>query len=272
MEILLEPIEESLMALPLLLIACLFVEYLSSKNVINKVMEYGKLGPIVGSIIGCIPQCGFSVIAARLYAMKVMTAGTLLSVFIATSDEALSILIIHPELWQTLVLLIVLKIVLGTVAGLLVDYHNHKNDDDYEYVQVAACDCGCQDGIFIPAIKHALKIFLFILITNMTMTFIIEAVGKKTLMAFLATNRYLQPIVAGVIGFIPNCAGSVVLTQLFVSGGLTFGALMTGLSTSAGVGTLALISYNENKKDTCRILVLSYIIALIAGYILTWIM
>ena len=272
MDILLEPIKESLITLPLLLLACLFIEYLTSRNVANKVMEHGKLGPIVGAIVGCIPQCGFSVLAARFYTMNIITAGTLLSVFIATSDEALSILAIHPELWKTMILLIIVKIAVGAIAGLLVDKHNHKNDDDYEYIQVADCDCGCQNGIFVPAIKHALKIFAFILLTNIALSLLIDYVGQDTLTAFLETNKYLQPLASGIVGFIPNCAGSVVLTQLYVSGGLTFGALITGLSTSAGVGTLALITYNEDRQDTIRILLLSYIVALVIGYLLTFIL
>ena len=103
MEILIEPIEESLVALPVLFLACLLVEYLSNRDVINKVMEFGKVGPFIGSILGSIPQCGFSVIAAKLYSMRYLTMGTLLAIFIATSDEALAILAIHPDLWQMLV-------------------------------------------------------------------------------------------------------------------------------------------------------------------------
>ena len=109
MEIFIEPIEESLMSLPVLFIACLLVEYLSNKDVTNKILKYDKVGPFIGSILGCIPQCGFSVVAAKLYSMKYLTMGTLLAIFIATSDEALAILAIHPNLWKVLVILIVGK-------------------------------------------------------------------------------------------------------------------------------------------------------------------
>lgn len=149
MEIFIEPIEESLMSLPVLFIACLLVEYLSNKDVTNKILKYDKVGPFIGSILGCIPQCGFSVVAAKLYSMKYLTMGTLLAIFIATSDEALAILAIHPNLWKVLIILIVGKIVLGTLVGLIVDHLDHKNKDDYEYLQIAPCDCGCQDGIFV---------------------------------------------------------------------------------------------------------------------------
>lgn len=266
MEILLEPIEESVMTLPLLFLACLLIEYLSNKNIINKVMEYGRLGPAIGAIVGCIPQCGFSVMAAKLLVMNVITSGTLLSVFIATSDEALSILVIHPELWEMFILLIVLKIVIATVSGWLYD-HLHRNKKDYEYIQIAPCDCGCQDGILIPAVRHALKIFAFILLTNIILTLLIGWIGEETFIRILDTNIFLQPFVAGLVGFIPNCAGSVILTQLFVSGGLTFGALFAGLTTSAGVGTFALLTYMEDKKRALRLLATSYVIAIISGYI-----
>lgn len=266
MEILLEPIEESVMTLPLLFLACLLIEYLSNKNIINKVMEYGRLGPAIGAIVGCIPQCGFSVMAAKLLVMNVITSGTLLSVFIATSDEALSILVIHPELWEMFILLIVLKIVIATVSGWLYD-HLHRNKKDYEYIQIAPCDCGCQDGILIPAVRHALKIFAFILLTNIILTLLIGWIGEETFIRILDTNIFLQPFFAGLVGFIPNCAGSVILTQLFVSGGLTFGALLAGLTTSAGVGTFALLTYMEDKKRALRLLATSYVIAIISGYI-----
>lgn len=269
MELLIEPIEESLMALPILFLAYLLVEYLSNRDIVNKVMEFGKVGPFIGALLGSIPQCGFSVIAARLYSMRYLTMGTLLSIFIATSDEALAILIVHPHLWQMLILLIVIKIVLGIAVGFVVDHFNHKSDKDYEYIQVEPCDCGCQNGIILPALRHTLNIFIFILLTNIAFTLVINGIGEDNVAELLKTNWILQPIIAGVIGFIPNCAGSVILTQLFVSGGLSFGALLTGLTTSAGVGTIALIRYNENKKDSFKILAISYVVALAVGYLVS---
>ena len=255
MEIFIEPIEESLMSLPVLFIACLLVEYLSNKDVTNKILKYDKVGPVIGSILGCIPQCGFSVVAAKLYSMKYLTMGTLLAIFIATSDEALAILAIHPNLWKVLIILIVGKIVLGTLVGLIVDHLDHKN----------------QDGIFVPALKHTFNIFVFILLTNIIFTVIIAFIGEENLSVLLKTNILFQPIIAGLIGFIPNCAGSVVLTQLYVSGGLSFGALFTGLTTSAGVGTLALLKYNDNKRNSFKILAISYLVALVVGYVISFI-
>ena len=265
MEVFVEPIKESLITLPVLFLACLLVEYLSNRDVVNKIMQYSKLGPFIGAIVGSIPQCGFSVVAAKLYAMKYLTMGTLVSIFIATSDEALAILVIHPSLWKTLVLLIVIKIVLGTIVGTVVDLVGHKND--YEYMQIEACDCGCQNGITIPALRHTLNIFMFILLTNIFFTLLIIFVGENNLSNLLQTNWFLQPIVAGLIGFIPNCAGSVILTQLYISRGLTFGALLTGLITSAGIGTLALLRYNDNRKDTLKIWVICYLVGLVVGYV-----
>ena len=164
MEILLEPVEESLMALPVLFLAYLLVEYLSNQDIINKVMKFGKVGPFIGSLLGSIPQCGFSVIAAKLYSMRYLTMGTLLAIFIATSDEALAIMAIHPDLWRMLALLIIIKIIIGTMVGFIVDYFNHKSYANYEYLQVEPCDCGCQNGIILPALRHTINIFLFILL------------------------------------------------------------------------------------------------------------
>lgn len=272
MEMLWEPIEESLMSLPVLFLACLLVEYLSSIDIINKVMEFGKVGTFIGAILGSIPQCGFSVIAARLYSMHYLTMGTLLSIFIATSDEALAILVVHPNLWKMLIWLIMIKVILGSVVGFVVDRLHHHSQDDYEYIQVEPCDCGCQNGIMMPALRHTINIFIFILLTNVVFTLIIAGIGEETVANLLRTNWIFQPIVAGLIGFIPNCAGSVILTQLYVSGGLSFGALLTGLTTSAGVGTLALINYNDDKRDTFKILFISYITAILIGYIVSIVM
>ena len=269
MEIFIEAIEESLIVLPVLFIACLLLEYISNKDVINKVMNFGKVGPFIASILGSIPQCGFSVIAAKLFSMKYLTVGTLISIFIATSDEAFAILMAHPDHWQAFIMLILLKIIVGALAGFIIDLALKKRKDDYEYLQIEPCDCGCQEGIFKPAIRHALQIFVFILLTNLVFGAIVEFVGADVIKTSLQTHAYLQPLIAGLVGFIPNCAGSVILTQLYVSGGLTFGALFAGLTTSAGVGTLALIRYNENKKQTFMILGTIYIIAIFIGYILT---
>lgn len=271
MELLIEPIEESLMSLPVLFFAYLIVEYISNQNALNKIMEFGKVGPFIGAILGSIPQCGFSVVAARLYSMRYITMGTLLAIFMATSDEALAILIAHPNLWTMMIILIVLKIVIGTVVGMVVDGIHHQGKDDYEYLQVEPCDCGCQQSIWIPALRHTITTFFFILLTNIVFTYLVALVGEDNLTNILRTHWIFQPIIAGLVGFIPNCAGSVILTQLYVAGGLGFGALVTGLMTSAGVGTMALIRYNEDKKDTAKIFLLSYVIALIAGYILSFI-
>ena len=268
MEILIEPIEESLMSIPVLFFAYLIVEYISSQNALNKIMEFGKVGPFIGAILGSIPQCGFSVVAARLYAMRYLTMGTLLSIFMATSDEALAILIAHPDLWVMMIILIVLKIVIGTVTGIVVDGFHHKGKEDYEYLQVEPCDCGCQESIWMPAIRHTITTFIFILLTNIVFTYLVAVIGEDNLTNILKTNWLLQPIIAGIVGFIPNCAGSVILTQLYVAGGLSFGALVIGLTTSAGVGTLALIRYNEDKKDTAKVLLTSYLVALVIGYII----
>ena len=167
-----------------------------------------------------------------------------------------------------LIILIVLKIVIGTVTGIVVDGFHHKGKEDYEYLQVEPCDCGCQESIWMPAIRHTITTFIFILLTNIVFTYLVAVIGEDNLTNILKTNWLLQPIIAGIVGFIPNCAGSVILTQLYVAGGLSFGALVTGLTTSAGVGTLALIRYNEDKKDTAKVLLTSYLVALVIGYII----
>lgn len=265
MEFIIEALEESLHALPLLFIICLIIEFAQSKNLTNKILKINKFGPLIGSILGIFPQCGVSVISVRLYSMKYITMGTLLSILITTSDEALVILMLYPSLLKMILLLIGLKLIVGIIVGYFVDM---RSKFDYEYLQIDDCDCGCTENVFKAAIKHTIQIFIFILVTNIVFSLVVGIIGEEALMAMLNNSIYLQPIIAGLIGFIPNCAGSVVLAQLYVSGGLTFGALLAGLITSSGVGTLALIKYIPNKKEVLKIIGILYFVAIVVGYLL----
>lgn len=268
MDILLDPIMDSVKALPVLFIAFLVVEILKNKNIANRVLAHTRLGPPVGALLGTIPQCGFSVVAAQLYGMRVVTMGTLIAIFMATSDEAIPILLVHPHLFGMMLLLIAAKFVVGAVTGVIVDAIHHEEDDSYEYIEIESCSCGTGVDLWINVFFQTLKIFFFILLTNIVMTLLIAWVGEETLSTVLKQNIFLQPLLAGLVGFIPNCAGSVILTQLYVTNALSFGALFTGLTTSAGVGTIALFAYHKNVKKNIAVLCISYIVSTLVGYIL----
>ena len=275
-DLLTDVLHDTLSMLPFLYAAYVFMEYLEHKS--NDKMQRllagtRRFGPLVGSVLGIVPQCGFSVIAGGLYMNGSITLGTLIAVFVSTSDEAIPILIAQPNQLDVLVQVIAVKLVIGCISGYLIDllvkqHHlkeNHPLHDIHEH-----CDEEQKKhpSIFAIAFLHTLKIFLFIFCVNFIISFIIHEFGEEALAQFLGAGSFLQPLFASLVGFIPNCAASVILSQLFIDGVVSFGALTAGLITSAGLGLLVLFKMYDNKKDICRILGILFIIALVTGSIL----
>lgn len=261
--------------LPFLFLTYLLMEFIEHKN--NDCFEKflinaRKLGPIIGSLLGIIPQCGFSVIASGLYMNKSITLGTLLSVFIATSDEAIPILISRPEQLSTLTAIIIIKIILGIVVGYIVDFlinqHHLKDNHSLHDIHEECEEEKHGHGIVYLAFIHTVKIFIFIFVVNLLLTYFIEVVGEDTLSYILVNGSFLQPILAAITGFIPNCASSVILSQLYLDHVLSFGALTAGLITSAGLGLLVLLKMYDNKKDILRIVGILFAVASLTGIIL----
>ena len=261
--------------LPFLFLTYLLMEFIEHKNNdrFEKILiNARKLGPIIGSLLGIIPQCGFSVIASGLYMNKSITLGTLLSVFIATSDEAIPILISRPEQLSTLTAIIIIKIILGIVVGYIVDFlinqHHLKDNHSLHDIHEECEEEKHGHGIVYLAFIHTVKIFIFIFVVNLLLTYFIEVVGEDTLSYILVNGSFLQPILAAITGFIPNCASSVILSQLYLDHVLSFGALTAGLITSAGLGLLVLLKMYDNKKDILRIVGILFAVASLTGIIL----
>lgn len=261
--------------LPFLFLTYLLMEFIEHKNndhFEKFLINARKLGPIIGSLLGIIPQCGFSVIASGLYMNKSITLGTLLSVFIATSDEAIPILISRPEQLSTLTAIIIIKIILGIVVGYIVDFlinqHHLKDNHSLHDIHEECEEEKHGHGIVYLAFIHTVKIFIFIFVVNLLLTYFIEVVGEDTLSYILVNGSFLQPILAAITGFIPNCASSVILSQLYLDHVLSFGALTAGLITSAGLGLLVLLKMYDNKKDILRIVGILFAVASLTGIIL----
>lgn len=269
-------LHDTLSMLPFLYIAYLFMEYLEHKS--NDRMQHllagtRRFGPLIGSVLGIVPQCGFSVIAGGLYMNGSITLGTLIAVFVSTSDEAIPILIAQPDQFSVLLRVIAVKFIIGCISGYLVDllvkqHHlkeNHPLHDIHEH-------CGEEQekhpSMFMIALLHTIKIFIFIFFVNFVISYVIHEFGEDAVAGFLGAGSFLQPVFAAVVGFIPNCAASVILSQLFIDGAVSFGALTAGLITSAGLGLLVLFKMYDNKKDIFRILGILFIIALITGSVL----
>lgn len=273
MHILFHSLHDSLMMLPFLFLTyiCMeFLEHKKSKRMENILSEAKHFGPLIGALLGIVPQCGFSVIASGLYLNGTITLGTLIAVFVSTSDEAIPILISQPNQVNVLIYIISLKFLIGCVSGYIVDLliRKHLLKEQYPVHNIHE---HCKEeqeqhhSILRIAFNHTIKIFLFIFIANFAITFLIHTFGEGTLAKFLGAGSILQPLYAAIVGFIPNCSASVILSQLFVDGVVSFGALTSGLITSAGLGILVLFKMYDNKKDILRILAIVFIIALISG-------
>lgn len=261
MNILLDTIKDTYLMIPLLLITYLLLEHFEHTN-----YNFTRLGPILGACIGLIPQCGFSVLASLLFVEKKISMGTLISVFIATSDEAIPILIAYPKQMKTLFLLIMMKFIIAIIIGYIVDYLYPTQLHDISIHSSSHS----HHSPFKDAILRTIKIYSFIFITNSILSYIIESVGTDTFSSLLLHQSLMQPIISALFGFIPNCAASVILTQLYIRGILSFASLLAGLMTNAGLGIVALIHHRVNKTTLLKICIILLFSSLVFSIPLQW--
>lgn len=288
LELIFDTFKDTWMTIPLLFITyCLleFVERKQSSGFDEKIFfALQKAGPLVGALVGLIPQCGFGVLAAMLFVQHNISLGTLLAVMIATSDEAIPILISQPQLLSTLGFILIAKFVVATVVGYIVDtlIRNQQivrfeeideedyEEDDLEQEQgTSSCPC-CypQYPWYLSALLRTFKIYFYLLITSFVLSFLVEWVGPNTLKTILLSNSIAQPLLASLIGFIPNCAATVVLSELYLSSHITLGSLFAGLVTNSGLAMLVLIRYQDNKKDILKVVSILLITAMISAIII----
>lgn len=277
-DIFLDAFLDSLKTLPFLFGVYLLIEYIehrSSDKLGKTLQKMGPFGAVGGGILGAVPQCGFSVVASNLYSGRLITMGTLVSVFLSTSDEAVPIIISQPRFAGTLWKLIIIKVLIGIIAGILVDFiikicGKHQLEEPFKEI-CKECDCE-HHGIFHSALHHTISIIIFIFILNLILGGVMEFAGKDTVSKLLMTDNFFQPFIAAIIGFIPNCASSVILTQLFVEGVVSFGSLIAGLCTGAGVGLVVLFKTNKHYKENFLIIGILYVTAVLSGCIIQMIM
>ena len=224
-----------------------------------------------GAVVGIFPQCGFSVSATNLYAARVISLGTLISVYLATSDEMLPILLTESVPIATILTILGIKLLLGIVAGFIIDFVASiiKKEEEEKIEELCEHEhCHCDEGIFSSALKHTVNIAVFIFVITLILNGIISFVGEDTIAHFISKNVILGPIIAGLIGLIPNCASSVILTELFIEKVISMPILISGVAVNAGVGLLVLLKTNKNVKENISIVGLLYVIGVIAGIIL----
>lgn len=281
LEIIEETLIDAIKLLPFLFITYLIMEYIEHKmgeKTKNTIKKSGKLGPVIGSILGIFPQCGFSVSATNLYAGRVITLGTLIAVYLSTSDEMLPIFISEAVSPIIILKILGIKLIIGMIAGSLIDLivnifkknkQEKQNDEIGHMCEEEHCHCD-ENGVFKSALKHTLNIFLFIVLITFIINIIVYFVGEETIASWILNKPIIGPMITSLIGLIPNCAASVIITNMYLENVISLGSMIAGLLTGAGVGLAVLFKTNKDNrlKENIGIVVLLYIIGVISGILI----
>lgn len=269
-DIIIDTLLDVIKLIPFLFIAFLLIELFEhkfSKKSIKVVEKSGKFGVILGSLLGAIPQCGFSVMATNLYVTRIISLGTLISIYLSTSDEMLPILISEKVNINIIIKILLLKITIGLICGFIIDLiFKNKNKKDYSICKED--NCHCEGNIILSSIKHTFNITLFILIVNFILNICFTYLGNDYLSKILLKDNFFAPFISSLIGLIPNCASSVILTELYINNAINFGSLISGLLTGSGVAILVLFKTNKDLKENLKIVSILYLIGVISGIII----
>lgn len=267
---------DALKTLPFLFAAFLIIELLehhAGEKINRFFLRSGKAGPLAGALLGCIPQCGFSVLCANLYSGGILTLGTLIAVFVSTSDEAVILLAANPQRGGDILRLLLVKVIIALLAGYGIDLLRRKQVQQNPDKLKDICDhehCGCHEhkGVLVPALLHTAKVFLFLLLFTILLNGAVVLLGEEHIAHLLLADSVWQPFLTAIFGFLPNCASSVLLTELYLEGAVGFGAVTAGLCTAAGAGLLVLFRENRNAKDNLKIMGILYVVGVVSGILL----
>ncbi|MDO9100553.1 MAG: putative manganese transporter [Caldisericota bacterium] len=299
MEILKDALLETAFTAPFLFVIYVVLEFLEARwqqRIVMAVARTGKAGPALAALGGSIPQCGFSVMASALYTQRLISAGTIVAVYLSTSDEALPVILAEPGRAHLVLPLIGTKILLAAAGGYLVDLVmrrqnrrrleqcQDRQDAERRAEQVGELHCSCNEtkescehehgqpvtwrGVLRAAVRHTLQVVLYLFVVSVLLGFAIQRVGQDNLSSVLLGNTMFQPVITAFFGLIPNCAASVAITELYLAGGLSFGSTVAGLGAAGGLGLLVLFKENHDHADTARIVAWVLAISIAAGMIL----
>lgn len=273
-EIINETLIDGLKLLPFLFITFLVIELIehkTSKKSSELIHKADKFGPLIGSILGVIPQCGFSVMATNFYAMRVISLGTLIAIYLSTSDEMLPLLISqHAEL-SLIFTIILIKIIVGITFGFMIDFLLRKEKKEISIKDFCNHEhCDCKHSIFKSALKHTMHIFIFIIIVTFLLNTFFEYFGREKLSNIFMKNSIFGPFITSLIGLIPNCVSSIIITELYLNSAINFASLIAGLLTNSGIGLLLLFKVNKEKKQNFMIVSILYLIGILVGLILNF--
>ena len=269
---------DTMKILPFLFLAYLFIEYVEHKadeKIYAPLYNLGRKGPVLGSVIGLLPMCGIAATAADLFSTKLISAGTLIAVLTAQSDEALAVLIGTDGFRLKALELIAVKLVIGIVSGFAADamfpvrIDHNASHQQHELLHSHCEEDECEkEGIFMTAVIHALKSFLFVFVTVFLLNILVSCVGEDSVAQLFSLGEGMGPLLAALLGLIPNCAPSIILTQFYIEGAISFGSLAAGLTINSGVGLAMLWSANRDRKQNLKFTVFLFLISVMFGFLI----
>lgn len=265
-------IEDSYFVIVVLFLTYLAMEALehhTESKVRQWVQKAGRLGPAIGAALGVVPQCGFSAAASNLYAGRVISTGTLIAIFLSTSDEMLPVMLSSQASAETILGILLVKVLVGMAAGFVIDCVCRSRQGEQVHIH-DICEqehCDCEKGIFRSALKHTVQVGAFILLISFALNLILEFMGEDVLAGLLLDRPILGPLVAGAVGLVPNCAASVVITQLYLEGLISMGSMLAGLLVGAGVGVLVLFRVNHHLTENLKIVGILYFVGVLTGIV-----
>ncbi len=270
-DVIIDTLLDVLKLIPFLFVAFLLIELIEhkfSKKTTDMIKKSGKFGPLVGGILGLMPQCGFSVLATNLYITRILSLGTLVAIYLSTSDEMLPILISERASFKSIAIILFIKFIVGIIIGFIIDLVYHPKKEEHIHDLCEHDHCHCEDGIVKSSIIHTLKTVLFIAIITLILNTIMHYVGEEYLSNILSKNTFLAPFISSLIGLIPNCGASIVITELFLNNVINLGTAIAGLLTGSGVAILVLFKSNKHLKENIIITSIIYGVGVIVGLLI----
>ena len=264
---------ENISLIPFLFLTYLLMEFWEHKageKTNRLVRKAGRFAPVIGALTGAVPQCGFSTAASNLYAGRVISVGTLIAIYLSTSDEMLPIMLTAKVAPSFILLVLGLKVLIGALAGVTIDILWKRKHNAHHHIH-EMCedeDCHCEKGILHSAFVHTMHVTIFIFSLSFILNLFMDSVGEEVLGNLVLNKPVIGSVISGLIGLIPNCVSSVAITQLFLKGAMNFGAMMSGLLVNAGVGMMVLLRVNHHKKESLQIIGLLYGIGVVSGIVL----
>ncbi|MCD8355136.1 MAG: arsenic efflux protein [Clostridia bacterium] len=282
LEVLTESLADVIKTIPILFVVYIVISWMETRmdSVTRIVTSTEPVGPIIGALIGAIPQCGFSVGCSALYCRGFLAPATLIAVYLSTSDEAIPVLLAGGSSWQTVFFLIAIKIVIAIAAGYVFYFLWFRKkwnpdewpDDEIDMEEVnAGCSCCNGQTLLGAALTRTVNTTVFLVVTMLVLNTIIYLISEETLASILLSGSVFQPVLCALIGLIPGCAVSVLLTELLTAGTISLGSAIAGLSAGAGFGFVLLVREAPNRKIAAQIIGCTYVAAVIAGMLVDWI-